>query len=143
MLDLFAVPDVPMFGVKPLSLLLDEHGTIPSRGKPKRQKRGKCMSRRTGQSGTVVAVGKKWIGRYFEDTTEGRKRVAIALGLRNEITKSQARLKLRKIVEDAGVNEPEHVERAAGRLRTFGAAALEWEAKRLPQLKLSSQYAYP
>ncbi len=31
------------------------------------RKRGKSMSRRSGQAGTVVKKGKMWCGRYYED----------------------------------------------------------------------------
>ena len=51
-----------------------DHNILPSRQQaasvatatPDR-KRGKSMSRRSGQAGTVVKKGKMWCGRYYED----------------------------------------------------------------------------
>jgi hypothetical protein len=61
------------------------------------RKRGRSMSRRFGQSGYVVKKGKQWHG---PDEREGRRRVSVPLGAVKEMTKTQAKLKLRQLLEE-------------------------------------------
>src|SRR3984893_5756632 len=63
--------------------------------------------------------------------------------MKNEITKPQARLKLRAMLSDEGINTPEHLERSLKPPTVFNAVADLWESKRLPQLKESSKYSVP
>jgi hypothetical protein len=85
------------------------------------------MSKRSGQSGQVFLRHGRWIERFYIDVPGQSKRVrkAVVLGMKNEITKSQAKLKLKTILSDEGVNTA----------TTFGAVAEQWEQKRLPQVK--------
>jgi integrase len=70
-------------------------------------------------------------------------RIAMVLGMKTEITKTEAKLKLLGIITEAGVNTFAHLERSLKPSVTFGNIADAWEANRLPQLKPSSQYTAP
>src|SRR5215831_12816502 len=50
------------------------------------------------------------------------------------MTKPEAKRKLMDLIDAAGVNTPEHLERATKPAVTFNTIADEWEAKRLPFL---------
>jgi integrase len=65
------------------------------------------------------------------------------LGLKNELTKPEAKLKLLSIITAEGVNTSEHLERSFEQVKTFNDAADVWESKRLPQLKESTRYVAP
>jgi integrase len=103
------------------------------------------MSKRSGQCGQVFLRNDRWVGRYYVDVPgqSERTRKAIVLGMRKELTKPQAKNKLRDLICEVGVNTPEHLERSLRPATTFGHVADLWEAKRLPQLKESSQYSFP
>jgi len=106
-------------------------------------RRGPCMSRRFGQSGTVVQKGRMWHGRYYEDIPgqADRKRMSVPLGLVREITKSEARRKLREKLNELGINTAEHLERARCGVKTFGEEAAWWRQNRLALFKPSCQEA--
>jgi hypothetical protein len=89
------------------------------------------MSKRSGQSGQVFLRHDRWVGRFYVDVPGQSKRVrkAVVLGMKNEITKSQAKLKLKTMLSDEGVNTPEHFERSLRPATTFDAVADEWERK--------------
>jgi integrase len=112
---------------------------------PFRQTGRKYMSKRSGQTGTVKLRNDRWIGRYYVDVFGQSKRVrlAVVLGMKRELTKSAAKLKLLGIITEAGVNTPSHLERSLKPPVTFADVADAWEGKRLPLLKISTQYAAP
>jgi integrase len=112
---------------------------------PFRQKGRKYMSKRSGQAGQVKLRHDRWIGRYYVDVAGQSKRVrrAVVLGMKRELTKTEAKLKLLGIITDEGVNTPAHLERSLKPLVTFADIADAWEAKRLPELKESSRYTAP
>jgi integrase len=115
---------------------------------PDRQQRrgtGRTMSRRSGQSGSVKLVGKKWVGRYWRDVPGKAKREhpAVILGSKSSMTKPKAKRKLMDLIDAAGVNTPEHLEKATKPAVTFNGIADEWEAKRLPMLYTSSRFIIP
>jgi integrase len=76
-----------------------------------RRRRGPCLSRRTGQNGSVFQVNQKngWnpkamaYGQYYVDTQDGRGHRTISLGLHP--TKTRARCRLREYIEEQGVND--------------------------------------
>jgi integrase len=119
-------------------------GSVPT-AKPFRQKGRKYMSKRSGQTGQVFLRNGRWIGRFYVDVLgqTSRVRKAVVLGMKNELTKPQARLKLKTMLSDEGVNTPEHLERSLRPPTVFSAVADLWESKRLPQLKESSKYSVP
>jgi integrase len=118
---------------------------IISIAKPFRQKGRKFMSKRSGQSGQVFLRNDRWIGRYYVDVPgqTNRVRKAVVLGMKKELTKPEARIKLKEMLSAEGVNTPEHLERSLRPPKTFNDIADSWELKRLPQLKESSQYSCP
>jgi len=103
------------------------------------------MSKRSGQSGQVFSRNDRWIGRFYVDVLgqTNRTRKAVVLGMKNELTKPQAKMKLKTILADQFVNTPEHFERSLKPAMTFNEVADLWELKRLPQLKESSRYSGP
>ena len=118
--------------------------SIPT-AKPFRQKGKKYMSKRAGQAGQVFLRNGRWVGRFYVDVREQTQRVrkAVVLGMKKELTKPQARLKLKTMLSEEGVNTPEHLERSLKPPTLFNAVADSWESKRLPQLKESSRYSAP
>jgi len=72
-----------------------------------------------------------------------RKHPAVILGSKSSMTKPEAKRKLMDLIDAAGVNTPEHLERATKPAVTFNSIADEWEAKRLPLLHNSSQAITP
>jgi integrase len=103
------------------------------------------MSKRSGQTGQVFLRNGRWVGRFYVDVPDQTSRVrkAIVLGMKRELTKPQARLKLKTMLADEGVNTPEHLERSLRPPTLFNAVADLWESKRLPQLKESSREYSP
>jgi integrase len=112
--------------------------------KPFRQRK-KSMSRRSGQAGQVFLRNDRWVGRFYVDVLGQTKRVrkAVVLGLKKELTKPEARSKLKAMLSEEGINTPEHLERSLRPSKTFRDVADLWESKRLPQLKESSQCNAP
>ena len=78
-------------------------------------------------------------GRYYVDEKKGRRRVSVPLGAVNEVTKTQAKLKLRKLLEADGVNTEEHLARAIAAVMTFAREAEWWRTNKLSLLKPSCQ----
>ncbi len=113
--------------------------------KPFRQKGKKYMSKRSGQAGQVFLRNNRWVGRFYVDVPgqDSRVRKATVLGLKGELTKPQARRKLKDLLAGEGVNTPEHLERSQRPPTTFNDVVDLWESKRLPQLKESSRYSFP
>src|SRR6266478_9811706 len=69
-------------------------------------RRGKSMSRRTGQNGTLEARNGAWRGRFLVDVPgqmERQKR-SVVLGFKKEMTKSEAKRKLKEIIRREGID---------------------------------------
>jgi integrase len=128
-----------------------EHGhlvssdIIPAATPTRQQRKGRSMSKRSGQAGSVRLVGSKWYGRYWRDVPGKVKREhpSVVLGQKSSMTKPEARRKLMDIIVAEGVNTPEHLENALRPVVTFDHLADAWELKRLPQLKPSTRYTAP
>jgi integrase len=140
-----AAPSAPTSNptLEPLSEI--NSGVNVPTAKPFRQKGKKYMSKRSGQAGQVFGRNGRWVGRYYVDVPDQTNRVrkAVVLGMINEITKPQAKLKLKTMLSDEGVNTPEHLVRSLRPATVFNTVADLWESKRLPQLKESSRYSVP
>jgi hypothetical protein len=69
------------------------------------------MSRRIGQNGYIEVRNGAYRGRWLEDVAgrERRVRRSVVLGFVKEMKRSEARLKLRNIIEATGVNRPSYV----------------------------------
>src|SRR2546427_7297201 len=87
--------------VKPRS----DCASLPS-ATPFRQKGRKQMSKRSGQVGQVFLRNDRWVGRFYVDVPgqSNRMRKAIVLGLKKELTKTGARLKLLTMITAEGVD---------------------------------------
>ena len=96
---------------------------------------------RSGQSGTVVRKGKMWHGRYYADIPGEAKRrhVSVPLGSVKEMKKTQAKRKLRSLLEQMGINKESHLERIEAVGRTFASESEWWRTNRLPIFKPSVQ----
>ena len=103
------------------------------------------MLRRSGQSGSVRLVGKKWYGRYWRDVPgkEKREQPLVILGQKSLMTKPEARRKLMEIIEAEGINKPQHLEKVLKPAVTFDSIADAWESKSLPLLHDSSRAITP
>jgi hypothetical protein len=95
------------------AILPATHDVIPSTSAVPitARKRSKSMSRRIGQNGTVEVRNGAYRGRWFEDVAGQAQRVkrSVVLGFVKQMRKSEARRKLRSIIEATGANRPEYV----------------------------------
>jgi integrase len=107
------------------------------------QKREKRMSFRSGQSGTVVRKGQMWHGRYYADVAGQAKRrfASVPLGSVKEMKKTEAKRKLRTMLEQMGINKDSHLERIESAGRTFESEAAWWKENRLPLCRSSFEEA--
>jgi hypothetical protein len=99
------------------------------------------MSFRSGQSGTVVRKGHMWHGRYYVDIPgeEKRRKTSVPLGSIHSMKKTEAKRKLRAMLEEAGLNSDSHLESIARGIRSFAKDASWWRTNRLSMFKASSQ----
>ena len=104
-----------------------------SSGKVTGQRDRRIMSRRRGQKGSVKAVGKKYVGRYWADVPGSTKRLrkAVEIGITCEMTRSEARRWLANYIEEQGVNSPAHLARSQSPTVGFGDAAELWRKRQL------------
>jgi hypothetical protein len=100
------------------------------------------MSKRF-QVGQVFLRNGRYVGRYRTDVVGNRKRKAVVLGLKDKMTKQDARRKLLEIIHGAGVNTEAHLERSLTPALTFNKVADSWIDKHLATLKLSTQHSAP
>lgn len=105
------------------------------------RKRGKSMSFRSGQSGNVVRKGQMWHGRFYIDLPgQGRRRrTSISLGSIHSMKKTEAKRKLRAMLEEMGLNSDQHLDRLAPACKTFAAEASWWRENVLSKFKPSCQ----
>jgi hypothetical protein len=82
-----------------------------------------------------------WHGRYYEDVSGQfkRKRKSIPIGLKDDMTKPEARRKLRAILEEKGINTSAHLERSLKPSQIFSSYADWWEKNIQPMHQPSSQ----
>src|SRR5579863_8646801 len=104
-------------------------------------RRRKSMSTRSGQNGTVVRKGQMWHGRYYVDdpSTEKRRRASLPIGPVKEVTKTEAKRKLRTMLERMGLNDDAHLDRLETDVKTFASMAEWWRENKLSVFKPSSQ----
>jgi len=96
------------------------------------------MSRRTGQNGTVEERNGAWRGRYLVDVPGqfGRQKRSVVLGFKKEMTRSEARRKLKEIIRQEGINLPTYVIPST---ESFAQKAERWEATYVVKRKPSNQ----
>src|SRR5437879_2370392 len=112
--------------------------TIRDEAVPVLRRRGKSMSRRTGQNGTIEVRNGAYRGRWLEDVPGAVERVkrSVVLGFVKEMTRSEARRKLRGIIESSGINSPRYVIPSSD---CFAKRVAAWEQNYLLRMKPSSQ----
>src|SRR5215472_1076145 len=81
-----------------------------------------------------------WHGRYYVDIPgqEKRRKLPVPLGSVHTMKKTEAKRKLRALLEEMGVNSDSHLERIETGARTFSSEAA-WKENRLPLFKSSCQ----
>ena len=91
------------------------------------------MRFRSGQSGTVVRKGRMWHGRYYVDVPgeEKRRKASVPLGSVKEMKKTEAKRKLRALLEEMGLNADSHLERAVAGAKTFATESAWWKENKL------------
>ena len=117
----------------PLSEAIIKSATASAR------KRGKCLSRRSGQSGYVELKNGAWFGRYYVDVPgqQERKRVRVRLGFSQDgMKRSEAERKLKGTIEASGVNSTEYKVPSA---ETFAERAETWKTDYLAFKKPSTR----
>ena len=102
------------------------------------RKRGKALSRRIGQNGAVEVRNGVYRGRYRVDVPEQHERVnkAVILGFVREMTKSEARRKLRSIIAQEGLNQTSYVIPSS---ELFERHVVRWRQNYLSRQKPSTQ----
>ena len=105
---------------------------------PDQRRKGKSMSRRSGQKGQIVRKGAMWHIRFYVDVPgqEKRQRKSLPIGPavgREKLTKPEAIRKGAEIIAEMGVNTDEHLIRAITPtpIVTFGQR-VEWCRKYHP-----------
>ena len=105
------------------------------------RKRGKSMSFRSGQSGTVVRKGQMWHGRYYVDIPGGGNRrsdfCAVRFDSLHEEDGGQAEAP--RDAEEMGLNQDSHLERNDTRSQNVWPEAAWWRENRLSIFKPSCQ----
>jgi integrase len=107
-----ALPGVPSRSTTGQAVTTEASNAMVSPAVPiAARKRIKSMSRRIGQNGTVEVRNGAYRGRWFEDVAGQEQRVkrSVVLGFVKEMRKSEARRKLRSIIEATGANHFSHV----------------------------------
>jgi len=105
---------------------------------PDQRRKGKSMSRRSGQKGQVIRKGAMWHIRFYVDVpgAEKRQRKSVLIGPavgKEKLTKPEAIRKGAEIIAEMGVNTAQHLERAIAPtpVLTFGQR-VEWCRKYHP-----------
>ncbi len=98
------------------------------------------MSRRSGQSGYVVVKGSSYHGRYWADVPGEQQRIrkSLYIGPMKEMTKSDAKRQLRRMLEEMGVNTEAYLNKAINPSETFQQRVTRWENNDLIMCKPSS-----
>ena len=104
-----------------------------ARATPEKRIRGKCMSRRSGQSGYIEASGKYYVVRFWKDVPNQEKRVHASericpISGPGRLTKPERQRKARDIIVASGVDSPQYFAKVTGigGCRTFSEQAVWW-----------------
>jgi hypothetical protein len=97
------------------------------------------MSRRSGQNGNIEVRNGMYYGRYYVDVAgeEVRQRKRVPIGSTKEFTKSEAKRKLKELLESEGINATNLRTVALG--QTFAEKAAWWSTNKLAMRSLSYQ----
>lgn len=100
-----------------------ECGIISTATPPKRRKRGRCMSRRRGQTGSIKKQASWWTVRFWKDVPGQEQRVYMrekicpthGLGLLNA---SARKLRAKEIISESGADKPETLQASLASVST-------------------------
>jgi integrase len=86
---------------------------------PEKRKRGKSMSRRSGQSGYIEVRGKYYVVRFWQDVPGREERMHASekvcpISGPGRLTKPERERKAREIIAASGADTPEHLAKAEG-----------------------------
>jgi integrase len=100
---------------------------------PRRRKRGRCMSRRRGQTGSISKNGKWWTVRFWKDVPGQEERVYMrekicptsGPGL---LTASARKRKAKEIIAESGADKPETLQESIASVQsmTFRRQSEDW-----------------
>jgi integrase len=101
-------------------------------------RRGKSMSRRTGQNGTIEERNGARRGRYLVDVPGQmqRQKRSVVLGFKKEMTKSEAKRKLKEIIRQEGIDLPTYVIPST---ESFAQSVEKWKQTYVAKMKPSNQ----
>lgn len=90
------------------------------------------MAARSGQAGSVFKKGNTWRGRYLVDVPGSDKRVyrSVLVGMskgEQAMTKPEAKLKLKNLIQEQGINTEAHLVRSLSPVQTFSQKVTYWE----------------
>jgi integrase len=104
-----------LFGNQPIALVVEPPAVadkLPA-ATPEKRKRGKSLSRRTGQDGHIEKSGRWFVVRFWKDIagqekrTHVRERVCLMSGP-GLLSKSERKRKAREIIQASGADSPEY-----------------------------------
>src|SRR6266851_273990 len=86
---------------------------------PEKRKRGKSMSRRSGQSGYIEVRGKYYVVRFWKDVLGQEERMHASekicpISGPGHLTKSERERKAKEIIAESGADTPEYLAHAEG-----------------------------
>ena len=101
-------------------------------------RRGKSMSRRIGQNGSVEVRNGAWRGRFLIDVPGqmGRQKRSVILGFKKYMTKSEAKRRLKEIIRQEGIDLPTYVIPSS---LSFAQRVEQWEKSYVAKRKPSNQ----
>jgi hypothetical protein len=87
--------------------------TMLPQATPAKRKRGKSLSRRTGQDGHIEKSGRWFVVRFWKDTAGQEKRVHVRervcpISGPGLLSKSERKRRAREIIQQSGADSPEH-----------------------------------
>src|ERR1700674_4206216 len=101
-------------------------------------RRGKSMSRRIGQNGSVEVRNGAWRGRFLIDVPGqmGRQKRSVILGFKKYMTKSEAKRRLKEIIRQEGIDLPTY---AIPSSLSFAQKVEQWEKNYVAKRKHSNK----
>jgi integrase len=107
------------------------------------RKARKSMARRKGQRGCVERKGKLYWGKYYADEPglNYRPQKRVCIGSVDAMTKTEAKRRLPKILEELGINSRENLERSFEPVVTFTQRADKWVEDVKTQHAADGEYA--
>ena len=115
---------VNVLQTRPLQFSTSDTNVVPATPV---KRRGKCMSRRTGQDGHIEASGKWWVVRWWMDVAgqEARRHMrakVCPISGPGHLSKSERERRAREIVAESGADTLEHFDKVVKQTRVSHSA---------------------